>query len=124
MESTRLVQMDSNRCSNFLPQGKNMSEEINAENQINEVKPVLPEAPQPVLPEAPAASAEQAVPAPKAVVLPKANIKKPVFTEVSAKAGAMPVVKKSGSPSALSVAVDFVAAAVAIAFAVLIVLDV
>lgn len=123
MESTRLVQMDSNRCSNFLPQGKNMSEEINAENQTNELKPVLPEAPKPVLPEAPAAAAEQAVPAPKAVVLPKANIKKPAFNAVGAKA-AMPVVQKSDSPSALSVAVDFVAAAVAIAFAVLIVLDV
>lgn len=98
-----------------------MSEEINAENQTNEVKPVLPEAPKPVLPEAPAA---QAFPAPKAVVLPKANIKKPAFNAVGAKAAAMPVVQKGDSPSALSVAVDFVAAAVAIAFAVLIVLDV
>lgn len=117
--------MDSNRCSNFLPQGKNMSEEINAENQTNEVKPVLPETPKPVLPEAPAAQAAAApeVSAPKTVVLPKANIKKPAFNAVGAKA-AMPVVQKSDSPSALSVAVDFVAAAVAIAFAVLIVLDV
>jgi len=120
MESARLGQTGSNRCFNFLPQGKNMSEEINAENQTNEVKPVLPEAPKPVLPEAPAA---QAFPAPKAVVLPKANIKKPAFNAVGAKA-AMPVVQKGDSPSALSVAVDFLAAAVAIAFAVLIVLDV
>lgn len=103
-----------------------MSEEINAENQTNEVKPVLPEAPKPVLPEAPAAqaAAAQEVSAPKAVVLPKANIKKPAFNAVGSKAAAMPVVQKSDSPSALSVAVDFVAAAVAIAFAVLIVLDV
>ena len=103
-----------------------MSEEINAENQTNELKPVLPEAPKPVLPEVPAAQA--AAPpvglAAKGGVLPTDNTKRPPTNEVGSKAAAMPVVQKSDSPSALSVAVDFVAAAVAIAFAVLIVLDV
>ncbi|MBP3526309.1 MAG: hypothetical protein J6J65_07200 [Opitutales bacterium] len=102
-------------------------------------KPVIPEAPaaKPVLPEAPAAKPEPAVSAPKislptaepkvaakpSVALPKANTARPAFKPVSAKP-LQPVKIADDSPSAVSVAVDFVAAAVAVAFAVMIVMDV
>ena len=123
-----------------------MSEETNNTQPTSnpEVKPVLPEAPaaKPVLPEAPAAkpvlpaakpaaaaSAPKIVlptaapkqPAKPSVSLPKANMSRPKPVSVKP---LQPVEIKSDSPSALSVAVDFIAAAVAVAFAVMIVLDV
>ena len=90
-----------------------------------------------MLPEAPAAKPEPAVSAPKislptaepkvaakpSVALPKANTARPAFKPVSAKP-LQPVKIADDSPSAVSVAVDFVAAAVAVAFAVMIVMDV
>lgn len=96
-------------------------------------KPVLPEAPaaKTVLPEAPAAAASAPkivlpTAAPKqsakpSVSLPKANMSRPKPVSVKP---LQPVEIKSDSPSVLSVAVDFIAAAVAVAFAVMIVLDV
>lgn len=100
-------------------------------------KPVLPEAPaaKTVLPEAPAAKPAAAASAPK-IVLPTAAPKQPAKPSVSLPKANMsrpkpvsvkplqPVAIKSDSPSVLSVAVDFIAAAVAVAFAVMIVLDV
>lgn len=119
-----------------------MSEETNNTQPTSnpEVKPVLPEAPaaKPVLPEAPAAKPvlpEAAASAPK-IVLPTAAPKQPAKPSVSLPKANMsrpkpvsvkplqPVAIKSDSPSVLSVAVDFIAAAVAVAFAVMIVLDV
>ena len=124
-----------------------MSEETNNTQPTSnpEVKPVLPEAPaakpvlpeapavKTVLPEAPAAKPAAAASAPKIVLptaapkqpskpsvsLPKANMSRPKPVSVKP---LQPVEIKSDSPSALSVAVDFIAAAVA--FAVMIVLDV
>ena len=102
-------------------------------------KPILPEAPaaKPVLPEAPAAKPAPAASAPKislptaepkaaskpSVALPRANTARPAFKPASAKP-VQPVKMADDSPSAVSVAVDFVAAAVAVAFAVMILLDV
>ena len=60
-------------------------------------------------------------PAKPSVTLPKANMSRPKPVSVKP---LQPVEIKSDSPSVLSVAVDFIAAAVAVAFAVIIVLDV
>ena len=60
-------------------------------------------------------------PAKPSVSLPKANMSRPKPVSVKP---LQPVEIKSDSPSVLSVAVDFIAAAVAVAFAVMIVLDV
>lgn len=134
----------------FIPENK-MSEETNniQPNANPEAKPVLPEAPtakpvlpeapaaKPVLPEAPAAKPAPAASAPKislptaepkaaakpSVALPRANTARPAFKPASAKP-VQPVKMADDSPSAVSVAVDFVAAAVAVAFAVMILLDV
>ena len=124
----------------FIPENKMPEETNNIQPNVNpEAKPVLPEAPaakpvipeapaaKPVLPEAPAAKPEPAVSAPKislpTAALPKANTARPAFKPVSAKP-LQPVKIADDSPSAVSVAVDFVAAAVAVAFAVMIVMDV
>lgn len=134
----------------FIPENKMPEETNNIQPNANpEAKPVLPEAPtaKPVLPEAPAAKptlpeAPAAKPAPAAsapkislptaepraaakpsVALPKANMSRSAFKPASAKP-VQPVKMADDSPSAVSVAVDFVAAAVAVAFAVMIVLDV
>lgn len=134
----------------FIPENKMPEETNNIQPNANpEAKPVLPEAPaakpvipeapaaKPVLPEAPSAKPEPAVSAPKislptaepkvaakpSVALPKANTARPAFKPVSAKP-LQPVKIADDSPSAVSVAVDFVAAAVAVAFAVMIVMDV
>ena len=90
-----------------------------------------------MLPEAPAAKPAPAASAPKislptaepkaaakpSVALPRANTARPVFKPASAKP-VQPVKMADDSPSAVSVSVDFVAAAVAVAFAVMILLDV
>lgn len=134
----------------FIPENKMPEETNNIQPNANpEAKPVLPEAPtaKPVLPEAPAAKpvlpeAPAAKPAPVAsapkislptaepkaaakpsVALPRANTARPAFKPASAKP-VQPVKMADDSPSAVSVAVDFVAAAVAVAFAVMILLDV
>ena len=132
----------------FIPENKMPEETNNIQPNANpEAKPVLPEAPtaKPVLPEAPAAkpvlpeapAAKPAASAPKislptaepkaaakpSVALPRANTARPAFKPASAKP-VQPVKMADDSPSAVSVAVDFVAAAVAVAFAVMILLDV
>lgn len=134
----------------FIPENKMPEETNNIQPNANpEAKPVLPEAPtaKPVLPEAPAAKpvlpeAPAAKPAPVAsapkislptaepkaaakpsVALPRANTARSAFKPASAKP-VQPVKMADDSPSAVSVAVDFVAAAVAVAFAVMILLDV
>lgn len=123
----------------FIPENKMPEETNNIQPNANpEAKPVLPEAPsaKPVLPEAPAAK-PAAAPAPKislptvepkvaakpSAAFPKANVARPAFKPASARP-AQPVAAADDSPSAVSVAVDFVAAAVAVAFAVMIVLDI
>ncbi|PWL69203.1 MAG: hypothetical protein DBY30_01205 [Verrucomicrobia bacterium] len=134
----------------FIPENKMPEETNNIQPNANpEAKPVLPEAPtakpilpeapaaKPVLPEAPAAKPAPAASAPKislptaepkaaakpSVALPRANTARPAFKPASAKP-VQPVKMADDSPSAVSVAVDFVAAAVAVAFAVMILLDV
>lgn len=134
----------------FIPKNKMPEETNNIQPNANpEAKPVLPEAPtakpvlpeapaaKPVLPEAPAAKPAPAASAPKislptaepkaaakpSVALPRANTARPAFKPASAKP-VQPVKMADDSPSAVSVAVDFVAAAVAVAFAVMILLDV
>ena len=134
----------------FIPENKLPEETNNIQPNANpEAKPVLPEAPtakpvlpeapaaKPVLPEAPAAKPAPAASAPKislptaepkaaakpSVALPRANTARPAFKPASAKP-VQPVKMADDSPSAVSVAVDFVAAAVAVAFAVMILLDV
>ena len=112
-----------------------MSDETNT-SAPEAVKPVLPEAPtaSPILPEAPAASKIELpkAEAPKpSVVLPKAEAPKPAVVLPKASVATpravapMPVMElKPEKPSAISLFVDFAAAAVAIAFAIMIVLDV
>ena len=124
----------------FIPENKMPEETNNIQPNANpEAKPVLPEAPtaKPVLPEAPAAKPAPVASAPKislptaepkaaakpSVALPRANTARPAFKPASAKP-VQPVKMADDSPSAVSVAVDFVAAAVAVAFAVMILLDV
>lgn len=134
----------------FIPENKMPEETNNIQPNANpEAKPVLPEAPtakpvlpeapaaKPVLPEAPAAKPAPAASAPKislptaepkaaakpSVALPRANTARPAFKPASAKP-VQPVKMADDSPSTMSVAVDFVAAAVAVAFAVMILLDV
>lgn len=134
----------------FIPENKMPEETNNIQPNANpEAKPVLPEAPtakpvlpeapaaKPVLPEAPAAKPAPAASAPKislptaepkaaakpSVALPRANTARPAFKPASVKP-VQPVKMADDSPSAVSVAVDFVAAAVAVAFAVMILLDV
>ena len=134
----------------FIPENKMPEETNNIQPNANpEAKPVLPEAPtakpvlpeapaaKPVLPEAPAAKPAPAASAPKislptaepkaaakpSVALPRANTARPAFKPASVNP-VQPVKMADDSPSAVSVAVDFVAAAVAVAFAVMILLDV
>lgn len=68
-------------------------------------------------------TAEPKAAAKPSVALPRANTARPAFKPASAKP-VQPVKMADDSPSAVSVAVDFVAAAVAVAFAVMILLDV
>ena len=85
--------------------------------------PVLPEAPKTVLPEAPKTVLPEA---PKPVVSAKPSVAPvaPRPISVGAPRVAQPVVAKEAPQSALSVAIDFAAAAVCVAFAILIVLDI
>lgn len=128
-----------------------MPEETNniQPNANPEAKPVLPEAPaaKPVIPEAPAAKPvlPEALPQNQSPLFPprkfpfrppsprlrrsrlsrfRKQIRRvPAFKPASAKP-LQPVKIADDSPGAVSVAVDFVAAAVAVAFAVMIVMDV
>lgn len=102
---------------------------------MSDEKTVLPEAPKPVLPEAPkvasvlpeAPKAAAALPnAPKVAVAPKPAVARPAAPKVQPKAPAPQFnidVNKAASQSPASIALDFAAAAISVAFAILIALE-